>query len=223
MAYPQAPWTLLGSAIQTLNLVDIERSRPLIPPELDIISVWPGKTFGGVYAASYSLGSVLEYNELIIVAGLVSYSGRFGAWISHIYVDNPDSLAGGREIWGLPKELAEFTWDRSNPHPTISVSQGNKQLCNLSCNEAIFPISIPWELPLVGTVFSNLGTNLLFFKGDFHARPELVSGNLNVPLESPFANLGLGQPLVTVHSKDLRFVAGIPEIMGQTATDFSYA
>jgi acetoacetate decarboxylase len=25
-------------------------------------------------------------------------------------VDNPDSVAGGREIWGLPKELAEFSW-----------------------------------------------------------------------------------------------------------------
>jgi acetoacetate decarboxylase len=46
---------------------------------------------------------VLEYNELIIIAAVLGYKGKFGAWISHIYVDNPDSVAGGREIWGYLK------------------------------------------------------------------------------------------------------------------------
>jgi hypothetical protein len=29
--------------------------------------------------------------------------------VSHIYVDDERSLAGGRQIWNLPKELADFT------------------------------------------------------------------------------------------------------------------
>ncbi|HEY9821570.1 MAG TPA: acetoacetate decarboxylase family protein, partial [Candidatus Sericytochromatia bacterium] len=105
MTYPPAPWTLQGYAIQSLQLIDIERVRPLIPTEFEIISVLPGKTVGGVYLSYYGSGSVLEYSELIVAAGMVRYSGKIGGWVSHIYVDNADSVAGGREIWGLPKEL----------------------------------------------------------------------------------------------------------------------
>src|SRR5919199_4290949 len=123
MPYPAPPWTLQGYALQTLQLIDVERVRPLIPPEFDIVSVLPGKTIGGVYLSYYGSGSVLEYSELIVAAGMVRYSGKIGGWISHIYVDNPDSVAGGRNIWGLPKELAEFTWERGEH---ITVRQGNR-------------------------------------------------------------------------------------------------
>lgn len=68
----------------------------------------PGWTFGGVYCAHYGAGSTLEYLELIVIPGLVRRGHRLGAWISHIYVDDAQSVAGGRSIWALPKELAEF-------------------------------------------------------------------------------------------------------------------
>jgi acetoacetate decarboxylase len=126
MTYPQAPWKLQGYALQTLNAVNIEDSRSFVPPELEIISIFPGKTLGGVYLSAYESGSILEYNELIVVAALVSYKGKIGSWISHIYVDNEDSVAGGREIWGLPKEMAQFTWTSNS----VSVSQQEKQLCS---------------------------------------------------------------------------------------------
>jgi acetoacetate decarboxylase len=146
MTYPQAPWMLYGYAIQTVHLIDIEKARPLIPKELEIVSIWPGKTLGGVYISSYKSGSVLEYSELIVIPAVVSNSGKIGGWVSHIYVDNSDSVAGGREIWGLPKELAEFSWvkgEQSNvtviscplasrgdhPHPpTPSPIKGEEEL-----------------------------------------------------------------------------------------------
>src|SRR4028119_2333800 len=135
MTYPQAPWTLQGYALQTLQLIDVERVRPLIPPEFDIVSVLPGKTVGGVYLSNYGSGSVLEYSELIVNAAMVRYSGKIGGRVSHIYVDNGDSVAGGREIWGLPKELAEFTWDNGS---RVTVRQGNKLLCSLNYNQQSF-------------------------------------------------------------------------------------
>ncbi len=123
MSYPQPPWTLKGYAFLTLQLLDIARVRPLIPPALNIISVLPGKTIGGVYLSKYNSDSVLEYSELIIIAGFLSYKGKFGGWVSHIYVDNPESVAGGREIWGLPKELAQFTWTER------SVTEAKQIIC----------------------------------------------------------------------------------------------
>jgi acetoacetate decarboxylase len=54
----------------------------------------------GLLLATYT-GGTLAYHELIVFGtGLV---------VSHIYVDDERSLAGGRDIWKLPKELADFT------------------------------------------------------------------------------------------------------------------
>lgn len=218
MGYPEAPWTLQGYAIQTLQLIDVERSRLFIPPELDLVSVWPGKTIGGVYLSSYGSGSELQYNELIVVAALVNYSGKFGGWVSHIYVDNPDSVAGGREIWGLPKEMAEFTWMKGEQSSVI-VRQGTRQLCRLSYSQPSFG----WRMPLSGNVLSVLGSDLLLFKGELESRVGLISSQLEVPPESPFANLKLEQPWLTAYCDDMRVVANTPEVVGQRAVEFSYS
>jgi hypothetical protein len=53
----------------------------------------------GVMLAAYT-GGTLAYHELIVF-------GR-GLVVSEIYVDDARSRAGGREIWNLPKELADF-------------------------------------------------------------------------------------------------------------------
>lgn len=212
MAYPQAPWTLQGYAFQTLQPLDIERVRPLIPSELAVISVWPGKTLGGVYLSYYGSGSVLEYSELIVIAALVSYKGKFGGWVSHIYVDNPDSVAGGREIWGLPKEMAEFTWENGN---RVTVRQGNRLLCSLNYNRQDFG----WRQWLKGSSFSTLGSDLLVFPAELDSRLGFVSSKLEVPAESPFAGLANGQPWLTVHCDQMRLVVSAPEVVGQRVVE----
>ncbi len=209
MAYPQAPWTLQGYAFQTVQLVDIDRVRPLVPSELEIISVWPGKTLGGVYLSSYQSGSVLEYNELIVIAAGLSYRGKFGAWVSHIYVDHPDSVAGGREIWGLPKELADFTWENGR----VTVRQGNRILCSLSYNRQGFG----WQQRGSASSFSTIGSDLLLFPFEFESRFGLVGSKLEVPAESPFASLSLGQPWLTISCDQLRLSVAAPEVVGHSS------
>lgn len=216
MAYPSAPWKLQGYACQTLQFVDSNQAQSLVPSELNVISPWPGKTVGGVYLATYGPGSALEYHELIVVAGLVSHSGRVGAWISHIYVDNPDSVAGGREIWGLPKELAEFTWEQGQPNRVI-VRQGERQLCTLSYDQPGWGCQQGFSVPS----FSTLGTDLLFFKGEVSSRIGLTSARLEVPGESAFASLGLGQPWLAVNCDGLNMVADSPQIVGKRITSSS--
>lgn len=215
MPYPQAPWTLQGYAIQTLQPLDIDLVRPLIPSELEIISVWPGKTLGGVYLSHYGSGSVLEYSELIIIAAFVTHKGKFGGWVSHIYVDNPDSVAGGREIWGLPKELAEFTWDNGS---RVTVRQGNKLLCSLNYTQQSFG----WRQWLGASGFSTLGSDLLIFPAQLDSRLSLISSKLEVPAESPFASLAIGQPWLTVRADQMILKVAAPEVVGQRATEFSY-
>ncbi|MBW4620995.1 MAG: acetoacetate decarboxylase family protein [Cyanosarcina radialis HA8281-LM2] len=209
-AYPPTPWKLQGHALQTLHSIDIKNARPLIPSEFNIISIWPGKTLGGVYLSAYSSGSVLEYSELIVIAGVVSYAGKLGAWISHIYVDNPNSVAGGREIWGLPKELAQFTWQQEEDGWEASASLSSQELCRLSYSQTRFS----WPLPFKGTVFSTLGTDILCFPGQLKSHLGLVRSNLTVPPQSSFAGLNLGQPWLTVYCDRLDLTVNAPTRVG---------
>jgi acetoacetate decarboxylase len=199
----------MGHALQTLQLVDTKRARPFVPSELRIVSVLPGKTLGGVYLASYGPGSVLEYNELIVVDALTRHAGRSGFWISHIYVDNADSVAGGREIWGLPKDLAQFTWERGEQRQVL-VRHEDRLLCILRYGHE----GSLWRQRLMMPSFSIREPDLLFSKGAINARLGVARGRLEVPAESPFAALGLGRAWMTYHYKDMAFVPGIPQTMG---------
>jgi acetoacetate decarboxylase len=211
MTYPSAPWKLQGYALQTLNLVNIENARPFVPSELEIVSLIPGKTIGGIYLSAYQSGSILQYNELIVVPATVRYREKIGTWISHIYVDNEDSVAGGREIWGLPKEMAEFTWTKDS----VNVRQNHRQLCDLRYQKEWFSLSTWWRQFLRGDVFGGLESDLLLFPGEFKSQLELVKGYLEISQDSPFAGINLGQPFLTVNCQQLELVAGEPKVVGK--------
>ncbi len=209
MTYPPAPWHLQGNAIQTLNLVDIDRVRQFIPAELEIVTILPGKTLGSVYISEYRSGSVLTYNELIVAPALVRNRGKVGGWISHIYVDNLDSVAGGREIWGLPKEMAEFT----HTDDCITVTQQGLTLCNLSIRSNLFS---RWKLSskITGYCFGNLNSELLYFANIFQATINLTNGKLDISDRSPFSSFNLATPFLTLDLQALKLVAGVPEHTG---------
>jgi acetoacetate decarboxylase len=209
MTHPPAPWQLQGYAIQTLSLVDIARARRFVPAHLEIVSILPGKTLGSVYISEYQAGSTLAYNELIVAPALVKNRGKVGGWISHIYVDNVDSVAGGREIWGLPKEMAEFA--RTNV--CVTVKQQDLTLCSLSIRPNFLSA---WKLPLniTGYCFGNLDRNLLYFGNNFQTQCSSVSSNLDIPQDSPFRDLNLSQKFLTIDLQNLQLVAGVPELTG---------
>ncbi|RUT07115.1 hypothetical protein DSM106972_023760 [Dulcicalothrix desertica PCC 7102] len=215
MTYPMAPWNLQGYAVATVHLTDIDRVRPLIPSEFEIFSVFPGKTVGAVYVSNYQPGSVLEYSELIVVPALVTYQGKVSGWVSHIYVDNLDSVAGGREIWGLPKELADFTWLDKR----VFVQQAGRTLCTLDFNKQSW---MNWRLPLGWSSFSTKNANILSFPFGFEFNLGLISSKLEVPLESPFASLNLGAPLLSAWCDNLNLRVDAPQIIGARAVDYSY-
>ncbi|HEY9735466.1 MAG TPA: acetoacetate decarboxylase family protein [Trichocoleus sp.] len=209
MAYPSAPWSLNGLALTTLHLLDVDRVRSHIPSELSIVSVLPGKTIGAVYFSVYTRGSVLEYSELIVAPAVLTHSGKIGSWVSHIYVDNPDSVAGGREIWGLPKDLAEFTWSNS----AVRVSQQGQELCAFSFQPTWLQLPEALQPNLSGLVFTQLKESLAWFESQFQGQPTVVSGHLNVPATSPFKQLELGQPFLALSAADLKLKVKPPQLV----------
>jgi acetoacetate decarboxylase len=164
----------------------MDRARAWVPPELALVPVLPGRTLGGLYYAAYGAGSSLQYNELIVIAGLVRHRLRIGGWISHIYVDESRSIAAGREIWSLPKERALFSGSYDSG---LTVSQGSEVLCRLHGERPSHRLPIP----LLAPVISKGKGKLHWFRGAGTALCSIGKGAIEVPDESPFADLGLVQ------------------------------
>lgn len=119
--YPPAPWRMSGGAWIGL----FRTNAPLsLPPDLAPLL---GTGWVGVALLRYLAGT-LHYDELII--GVPARRGRnIGVYVDQIWVNDRESLWGGRQIWGLPKQLAGFDWngdhvritDHSGPIATITV------------------------------------------------------------------------------------------------------
>ena len=207
MSYPQAPWTLKGFALQTLHLIDIAKASLFIPPGLAIVPAAPGKTLGGIYLANYGTGSSLDYNELIVVAGMVKRGTTIGAWVSHIYVDNPDSVAGGREIWGLPKELATFDWQPGAQQ--VSVRQESLGLCSLSFSGRVSLLRQAIAFP----AYSLLNADFLRFNAKASANFGWIGATLEVPEDSPFKRLIDTTPISALSADSLELKVDAPIVV----------
>ncbi|SDT13645.1 acetoacetate decarboxylase [Nocardioides scoriae] len=93
-AYPASPWLLHGQL--WLSLFGVRRGEDPARPDR------PAGLYG-VALVSYETPSPLVYGELLVARAA---AGR--AQVTEIWVDSPASRAGGRDLWAIPKELAEL-------------------------------------------------------------------------------------------------------------------
>jgi len=214
--YPPAPWRLRGHSIQALRLIDSSIARDHVPAGLRVVTVWPGKTLAVLYCASYEPPSVLRYHELVLAPALVAAGGRIGFWISRIYVDDAISQAGGRGIWGLPKELASFTWQPDNRE--VAVHIGEQPLCRFrlssgrpSANGRLTAWARPAApMPLYLPVITQGAAGFLFFSGRGSVTVARVSGEVLIESGSPLAGLGFDGTRNLIAARRLRLQVAAP-------------
>ncbi len=139
---------------------------------------------GVLYAGRYQAASTLRYSELIVAPAMVRHGLRWGAWISHIYVDDERSAMGGRSIWGLPKQLACFEWN--NDETAVTVFQHRHGLCRLETQAA----GLGARLPLLAPAFGARDGMPLWFYGRGSARLAQARLAVEVADRAPFARLG---------------------------------
>ena len=105
VSYPAPPWHMVGSLWLTLFRLteQVDDLRP-----------------AGVYGAafvSYEEGSPLTYHELLVARPVSTDEHGRRVTITDIWVDSPASVAGGRELWAIPKGLCDFTLDTAHTGP----------------------------------------------------------------------------------------------------------
>lgn len=204
-------WLPVGDKghLMMIHLIDIGRVRHYIPEELDIVSIGCGKTIGLVFMTSMGPESTLPYHELIIAPALIRAGCTCGFYVTHIYVDNPKSQIGGIRNFGLPKQLAEFSWDwKAHAAGHIAIKLVDKDLITISYTGAFG--SLP--LKLGGKAASILEDKLIFCRNSFKANYGLSKVSYTVPPESPIYqdlnHIGLGKPILSVLGVNMRGTMG---------------
>jgi acetoacetate decarboxylase len=201
--YPPAPWRIAGPAAIVPSLVPLAAARAHLPADVAAVPVAPGHTLGGLLLARYEGPSTLHYGELLVLPALTRVAGSVGWWISHAYVDSPASLAGGRRMWGVPKDLATFAW-------------GDGGGVTIVREDGVPVLGAAWRTPartaaLPGLVTNN-GTTGGADRRRFTGRGTLdvapARARVDVPAGSPLAGLPLGGRRIALAGRaDLRLRA----------------
>lgn len=207
-AHPPPPWRLHGEAAILPAPVRAGAARAAgLPPGVRLLAAG-GWTVGGLLLARYDAEATLPYHELIVFSGLATKAeSRAPAFVvSHIYVDSPASLAGGRAIWGLPKELATFVW---GPRAVEVVHEDGRPLLRASLRRRTGRAGLPLPAPVLGTDAGGAGALRTAGSGRLGAAAPVLA-RLEVPARSPFAGLGLPARLAGVAGDALDLVFPAP-------------
>jgi acetoacetate decarboxylase len=204
------PWRLRarGVVLVTLHWVDVERARALVPSDLSIVQLLPGKTVGGLFLAEYGPGSELEYNELIVSGATVWHRGRPSAWITHLFVDHPTSVEGGRALLGAPKHLAHFSRD-GGPESPVTVGEAERPVCRLSHGRQLWLWRQRVRLAaLHRDVRDPSGRTISVHGNELHGRWGVTRARVEVAEGAPLRDLGLGEPLLSLCGRNVEAVLG---------------
>ena len=131
-SYPPAPWRSSGELWTGIFTID---SRWQIPEGVNHC-LGPRKIM--ISIVRYTSGTLI-YDELIV--GPVVRRGPFiGILIEHIWVNNEASLCGGRMIWGMPKQMAELTWNADS----VSITDEKGLVAVLDVGRHARPVPCIW-------------------------------------------------------------------------------
>jgi hypothetical protein len=166
-----------------------------------------GRTLVGTAWVDYGPGSVLTYRELL-VAVPVLHVRRPGICVTDIWVDSPASLAGGRALWGIPKDLATFP--AFDGHTFAMTVDGRDR----PVAEATWTAGrrLPGRWPTRYSTVQSMGSGL---DGDLKRSPvrstgavELGTATMTVDPDGPLSYLAGHSPLRAVRLRDFALTFG---------------
>jgi len=157
---PEWHWTDIDVIIVDY-LTDANSAAAMLPEELSTfpIAELPGYAAVKAVWAHYRDSSFGPYNEFMPVIPCL-HNGELYLDVPLIYVDNDSAMAGGREIGGWPKKMADISFDRIGNQYRCSLERHGQRLASSSINiggkllstplPADKPVSLPypWNMTL---------------------------------------------------------------------------
>jgi acetoacetate decarboxylase len=102
-SYPPGPYRFVDREFMVIAYrTDLDALRAIVPEPLQVTEPIVKYEFIRM-PDSTGFGDYTESGQVIPV----TYDGRPGAYVHAMYLNDDAPIAGGREIWGFPKKLAE--------------------------------------------------------------------------------------------------------------------
>jgi len=195
-AYPAEPWDLHGHAYIGAWVVP----RPHLPaphsPDTLPLTIF-GRGFVGAAFFVYEQPSPLTYDEIMATV-LVRQGWRVRVSITHIWVNSAASRDGGRELWGIPKELADF---EVVPHVSYTAAGiGSLVLRRVR--------RLPWALPAGFRIAQDRAGTLLVTPVTGRLRLGTAAAGWSFAADGPLAFLHGRKPLLTLAARPFSLLFG---------------
>ncbi len=148
IAYPPEPWDLTGDL-----LLSVLRVPPAAVPGLaDALPaghrpvLLGGDAVLGLAFVRYAEPGDLVYDELL--TAVLTRPARPGAHVTipQIWVTSPASRAGGRDLWGIPKDLCEVVRHSTATAHHVEVRADGARVARLTAR--LGPRLLPGRLPV---------------------------------------------------------------------------
>ncbi|WP_370950330.1 acetoacetate decarboxylase family protein [Amycolatopsis sp. cg5] len=199
MTYPPEPWNLAGQAYLSIWRVPADRLPGLpggVKPVLlggraQVFTAW----------VDYQPPGQLSYHELLSTVAV--HGPRVSSSITDIWVDSEISLAGGRELWGIPKDLATLGFTHGKTF-TASAAIEDGWIATAAFTPRLgLPLAAPAAFDVVQTLKGDLKRSPVRAK----ARPHLASADWSINPDGPLGYLSGHRPALSLHVRDfsLRF------------------
>lgn len=164
-----APWSLRGKGYILIYKFkrDFVEKYGNVP---DFLRGHYAGGFGSVMLVDYLQSDAGPYGELLFIPGKFDFKGKKLNTISKIYVSSAESVVNGRANWGIPKEQAQFDFEKLNSREErIRVSFDGILVAEFVIRSGVIPFPVSTKLlpfPLVQrheekyfyTTFSGSGT-----------------------------------------------------------------
>jgi hypothetical protein len=205
--YPSPPWKLQGQLYGSIWAVPARLFRAELPPEFKaVINLGRVGVFAGF--VDYQPGSTLSYHELI--AGVViQRRGKLRYWfnVTHMYVDSVPSMQGGREVWGVPKQLANFDYQfaRNNRDLKAIARDADGRVLARGNFKSLIKLPSKLVLPVPFPDLQMLHNRPYYSWGTFWSALEICQSGMDIPEDSPLAALGIVGRRPFVHFGGLDF------------------
>ncbi|CAL9596389.1 hypothetical protein SUDANB6_05363 [Streptomyces sp. enrichment culture] len=202
MTYPPEPWYLEGRLYASVWTVPRSDAPVPLPPRVRPVTLL-GRALVVTAWAVYEGDGVLRYRE-VLRAVLVRRGFRLMVTVTDIRVDSEASRAGGRALWGVPKELAAFA---VTGHDMFSARarDGHGHLCAARFRALTrASLRVPLAFRVAQTRAGRLHVSPVRCRG--RARPARASWEFGGT--GPCGGPGHRRPLLSVLYEDARMLFG---------------
>ena len=199
MPYPPSPWTLNATAYVSLWRVPAKDWSITLGTGIRELTL-----FGSVMLCSgfvdYEPAGDLQYRELFL-AVLARGGASLGATLPLIWVDSVASLEGGRELWAIPKQLADLHVENQ----TLRAAANGRPIGSMSFEAGRRLLR---RFPIRATVMQARGSELLRTPIHVSAEVEHIRAQWYIPEDSPLCVLQRRAPIMSLRLSQARLRFG---------------